>query len=80
MDYLLFEGMNIKLTSKKEHNQSFKDPSGIPITKIYIYIYISIYMYEIENIVQELLAIGSIRNSQSTFASPIVLVRKADSA
>ena len=74
MDYLLFEGMNIKLTSKKEHNQSFKDPSGIPITKIYI------YMYEIENIVQELLAIGSIRNSQSTFASPIVLVRKADSA
>ena len=33
---------------------------------------------EIEKIVKELLEVGSFRNSQSPFASPILLVRKAD--
>ncbi|XP_023920704.1 uncharacterized protein LOC112032172 [Quercus suber] len=33
---------------------------------------------EIENIVKELLAVGFIRNSNSPFASPVLLVRKAD--
>ncbi|XP_075650145.1 uncharacterized protein LOC142620705 [Castanea sativa] len=33
---------------------------------------------EIENIVKDLLTSGSIRNSQSPFASPVLLVRKAD--
>ena len=33
---------------------------------------------EIENIVTDLLKSGSIRNSQSPFASPVLLVRKVD--
>ena len=33
---------------------------------------------EIETIVKDLLEFGSIRNSQSPFASPVLLVRKAD--
>lgn len=33
---------------------------------------------EIEKIVKELLLVGSIMNSGSLFASPVLLVRKAD--
>ena len=33
---------------------------------------------EIEKIVKELLSVGSIRNNNSPFASPVLLVRKAD--
>ena len=33
---------------------------------------------EIEKIVKELLSVGSIRNNTSPFASPVLLVRKAD--
>ena len=33
---------------------------------------------EIDKIVKELLSVGSIRNSNSPFASPVLLVRKAD--
>ena len=65
--YLHVEGMNTRLSSNQVPNQPVKDPIGIHTQKT-----------EIENIVRDLLESGSIRNSQSPFASPMLLIRKAD--
>lgn len=72
----------------------FSDPKGLPpfrgvehqiILKegslpkhMYPYRYSHAYKDEIEKMVQELLDGGTIRHSQSSFASPVLLVRKKD--
>lgn len=60
-----------------EHQIILKEGS-VP-KQIYPYRYSHAYKGEIEKIVQELLGNGTIRHSQSPFASPVLLVRKKDS-
>ena len=60
--------MNTKSAWKREPKLSITGLTGTPITK----------KNEIEKIVKELLSVGFIRNSSSPFASPVLLVRKAD--
>lgn len=59
-----------------EHQIILKD--GAVPKQIYPYRYSHAYKGEIEKIIQELLDTGTIRQSQSPFASPVLLVRKKD--
>lgn len=60
-----------------EHSIILKEGS-VP-KQMYPYRYSHAYKDEIEKIVQELLDNGTIRHIQSSFASPVLLVRKKDS-
>ena len=59
-----------------EHHITLKEGTQVVSQRPYRYPYYQ--KYEIENIVKELLSVGFIRNSSSPFASPVLLVRKAD--
>ena len=59
-----------------EHHIILKDETQAVSQRPYRYPYYQ--KNEIENIVKELLSLGFIRNSSSPFASPVLLVRKAD--
>ena len=78
----------------QEFGEVFETPTGLPPVRGYEhqitlmegsqlvcwrpYRYPFYQKNEIEKIVRELLSVGSIRNSTSPFASPVLLTRKAD--
>ena len=66
--YLHLGVKSIQLCLRRVLNLYAKDLMGILFIK----------KNEIEKIVKELLLVGSIMNSGSLFASPVLLVRKAD--
>ena len=59
-----------------EHQISLKEGAQAICQRPYMYPYYQ--KNEIEKIVKELLFVGFIRNSSSSFASPVILVRKAN--
>ena len=59
-----------------EHPITLKEGTQAVSQRLYRYPYYQ--KNEIENIVKELLSVGFIRNSSSPFASPVLLIRKAD--
>ena len=78
----------------QEFGEVFETPAGLPLVKGHEhqitlmkgsqpvcqrhYKYPFYQKNEIEKIVRDLLSVGSIRNSTNPFASPILLIRKAD--
>ena len=59
-----------------EHHITLKEGTQAISQRPYRYSYYQ--KNKIENIVKELLSVGFIRNSSSSFASPVLLVRKAN--
>ena len=59
-----------------EHSITLKEGAQLVCQRPYRYPFYQ--KNEIEKIVKELLSVGSIRDSNSPFASPVLLVRKAD--
>lgn len=68
--------VGLPLVRGHEHQINLKEGTQPICQRAYMYPYYK--NTEIEKMVNELLEVGSIQNSQCPFDSPILLVRKAD--
>lgn len=62
----------------KSHDHSIALKEGTSPINVRPYRYSSYQKSKIKKLIKELLAMGTIRPSQSPFSSPVLLVRKAD--
>jgi hypothetical protein len=62
----------------RSHDHSIVLKEGTSLISVRPYMYPYYQKFEIEKLIKELLAMGTIRPSQSSFSLPVLLVRKAD--
>ena len=67
-----------ELPPKKGHDHQIPLKDELQVVKVRPYRYSTIQKIEIEKMVQEMKDVGFVKDSCSSFASPVVMVKKKD--